>query len=858
MNLTYKKIKSYFSKVYKYNSFLKQLRLCLVFSFTLLLIDNKNLLSKLISLEGRDIFIVGVIFCFMYIFLFVIEQGIKDAYYMKSTNLLDIFTINLIIISSIYGVASSFINEVNLFTLLIIGLINLFLMYIIIRRVKIITENNIEILENIISLKQLFENDFKKRTNEPVLLKDEEVNYDLLGRNQIIDYIYDSVTTIKTDRCFVISLEGKWGSGKSTIINNVKKKLKKDQDILVLDTFDPSVFNDNSVMLENMFACLLRKSGIKYNTFNVRKSIKKLPMLIFGGKSARINDILLTEESIEDIKSQINDFLNASDKRYIFIIDNLDRVDNTNILTVFKLISGILNFDRVTYILSFDDERVKAVFNSMNVDYSYLKKIINLPVRVPEIHKETIKKLYGTSLNNIFNAYNKIELITDLESYIDFLCESQLELRDFCRLVNGPINYTLQENRYLNDKELIVLETIKFNDLELYKSIYSNKIYFISYNQDNNTALNIAFNKSEFNKQAKAYFEELHKKYSNYLSLLSEIFPYVERFMHKEDLEVEGFTREDSQYNIAVKKRSISSGKYFDLYFCHSSNDFIVVAESVNEFIEKINSDEIMEIEKTKLLRNILEGYNHIFQKEFLQRLQISTDDIDSYMVASLIRILISNNQALAPLPAGLELSLEDRLGLIIAELINRISVEELDCILEEEKENLYNLKLWFQILFNIDDDKMVESLKKKKVRVFLETIVNNIISGSVNIYDERNYSYKNIEVLNYFCKKDPERLRVFFSAILNEDNIYRFLFDVVSISFNFTEKNGLDTSHVNYYFEPGAFHRFIEIEKIKELLSKKYPETPKEILITEVFSRFENAGNEKMDPIVIDNKYTM
>ena len=856
--MRYEKFRSYFSKVYKYNSFSKQLRLCLAFSFALLLIDNKNLLSKLILLEGGGMYSVGVIFCFLYIFLFVIEQGIKDAYYMKSTNLLDIFTINLIIISSIYGMSSIFINEVKLYMLLAIGLINLCSIYIIIQRVKITTENNIEMIENIITLKQLFENDFKKRTNEPILLKDEEVNYDLLGRNQIIDYIYDSIITIKTDRCFVISLEGKWGSGKSTIINNVKKKLEEKQEILVLDTFDPSVFNDNSVMLENMFACLLRKSGIKYNAFNIRKSIKKLPMLIFGGKSAEINDILLNEESIEDIKSQINDFLNASDKRYIFIIDNLDRVDNTNILTVFKLISGILNFDRVTYILSFDDERVKAVFKSMNVDYSYLKKIINLPVRVPEIHKETIKKLYRTSLCNILNAYNKIELITDLESYIDFLCECELELRDFCRLVNGPINYTLQENKYLNDKELIVLETIKFSDLELYKSIYSNRIYYISYNQDNNTALNIAFNKSKFNKQAKDYFEELHKKYSNYFSLLSEIFPYVERFMHKEDLEVEGFTRDNSQYNNAVKKRSISSGKYFDLYFCHSSNDFIIVDETVIRFIEKVNSDETMEIEKTKLLRNILEGYNHIFQKEFLQRLQISIGDIDSHMVVSSIRILISNKQALVSFPAGLELRLEDRLGLIIADLINMISVEELDCILEEEKENLYNLKLWFQIFCNIDDEKIVEESKKKKVNLFLKTIVNNVISSSVDIYDEKNYSYKNIEVLNYFCKNNPERLRGFFSTILNQDNIYKFLLDVVSITLNFTEKNGLDTSHVNYYFEPGAFSKFIGKEKIKELLSKKHPATEIEALILEVFSRFEEAGNEKMKAIVIENKYTI
>ena len=131
MNLTYDKFKSYFSKVYKYNSFSKQLRLCLVFSFALLLIDNKNLLSKLISFEGRDIFIVGVIFCFMYIFLFVIEQGIKDAYYMKSTNVLDICVMDLILVTVVYGGAIIFIKEAYSYKLWSIFVNYLFFVFII-------------------------------------------------------------------------------------------------------------------------------------------------------------------------------------------------------------------------------------------------------------------------------------------------------------------------------------------------------------------------------------------------------------------------------------------------------------------------------------------------------------------------------------------------------------------------------------------------------------------------------------------------------------------------------------------------------------------------------------------------------
>lgn len=393
MNLTYDKFKSYFSKVYKYNSFSKQLRLCLVFSFALLLIDNKNLLSKLISFEGRDIFIVGVIFCFMYIFLFVIEQGIKDAYYMKSTNVLDICVMDLILVTVVYGGAIIFIKEAYSYKLWSIFLMDLFLVYIILRRVNITTEIENKTQGNIITLKQLFEGDFVRESQEPILLKDEEANYDLLGRSQIINYIYQAVKMIKNDKRFVISLEGKWGSGKSTILNGVKEKLKEDNDAVILDTFDPSIYNDKTVMLESMFGYLMKQSGIKFNTLDLRKKIKDFPKLFF--KSEGISNFFLKSETIEDIRSQINDFLKASGKKYVFVIDNIDRVDNENILSVFKFVSGILNFNNVIYILSFDDEKVKKAFETdSEVDYSYLKKIINLPIRVPEIQTGDFKTFF--------------------------------------------------------------------------------------------------------------------------------------------------------------------------------------------------------------------------------------------------------------------------------------------------------------------------------------------------------------------------------------------------------------------------------------------------------------------------------
>ena len=68
-----------------------------------------------------------------------------------------------------------------------------------------------------------------------------------------------------------------------------------------------------------------------------------------------------------------------NDKKILFIIDNIERADKENIIFLFKLINNILNFDNTFYLLSFDDERMRKIFDKdLKIDFEYLKKIIQL------------------------------------------------------------------------------------------------------------------------------------------------------------------------------------------------------------------------------------------------------------------------------------------------------------------------------------------------------------------------------------------------------------------------------------------------------------------------------------------------
>ena len=71
--------------------------------------------------------------------------------------------------------------------------------------------------------------------------------------------------------------------------------------------------------------------------------------------------------------------LNKNKKNVIFIIDNIDRADKENVGLLFKLVGSVLDFENITYILSYDDTRVKNIMSDdLNIDYDYLKKIILL------------------------------------------------------------------------------------------------------------------------------------------------------------------------------------------------------------------------------------------------------------------------------------------------------------------------------------------------------------------------------------------------------------------------------------------------------------------------------------------------
>ena len=107
-----------------------------------------------------------------------------------------------------------------------------------------------------------------------------------------------------------------------------------------------------------------------------------------------------TREKIEEGLSEINE-------KIIIVIDDIDRLINSQIRDIFQLVKQLADFPNVIYILVMDREVVCRALNEVQkIDgEEYLEKIIQVPFEIPELRK--------ARLNTIF--FNKIEqIISDL------------------------------------------------------------------------------------------------------------------------------------------------------------------------------------------------------------------------------------------------------------------------------------------------------------------------------------------------------------------------------------------------------------------------------------------------------------
>ena len=821
----------------------------LMFSGLILLIDIYDIPSSVINKVPMEASII-VICLLLVVFALVLYNGhFLDLCKFPQINLIDNASTCVMCVSLICTVAWRFwLNQHTYKYMISLIFCILFGIVFIGRHTYILKYEKTDFIQdNIYDLKDIYEGKLKSYSETPVFVSEQDVSYDLLNRSGIINYLYMSIIRCKSDSAFVIGLEGEWGSGKTTIINNVKSKLENDNDTIIIDSFDPWMYGTQDALLMAMYDSILQKTDIKYSIFYEKKILKSLSnMLVDHYKAGGIAQNLLFPkhndyEQTREIKTKLKQYIEKTNKNFVFFVDNMDRAEGNNIIFLIRLIGTIFDLPNIVYVLSYDRNRLNEILkDTTKINPKYVEKIINQEIRVPILQVEQLKKVYGTCIWNILKCYGvKEDDMSNFHSLIECIFASVKDLRMFKRMINSAFVSAFCQKNNLYKRDLLALEVIRFLQPELYSQINENKTFFVShdriiYNDIYYESIDI----EKFNSEGKAFYENIFDKYGEYKCLLIEMFPYAKRVADKNELQSK-YSYSNSDYDEISRNTRICSGKYFDLYFSYGDNEYLKIGKDIADMVEDIikikDEDQICDYMYNRIV-NIPDDT----QREWFERLESYLSLIPAEKKYILAKCIFDNIYIVDSSQLFMALNAQSRAVLNVELLLEKTEINRMREFAEgitDEYDKLYiidQLIYWFKNTRSQHTDvvKERENILNEKISEMCE----KVIEKNIDIYDDPYYVQYNIwGLIRYLNIKEnrEEILHAYFAKIINKKNIFRVIGDMISTSVGRGYGYKIDEEKLKLFFEDETI--------IDSILENIVPKTQSEEFVLKVYQKYKS-----------------
>ncbi|MCX5081775.1 P-loop NTPase fold protein [Streptomyces sp. NBC_00401] len=266
--------------------------------------------------------------------------------------------------------------------------------------------------------------------DDPILVSGD----DLLNRSRLAVAIADEVQQMNAERGAVVAITGRWGTGKTSLLNLTANILREQESIQVVE-FNPWFFSGTDQLIRFFFDEMTRqlrnersgKKRLKDATANIAEKFSKYstslsPVKFIPGVGQVFDVAQKAAEgvsqafaaSVQEQRVEISEALTQLNGRIVVLIDDIDRLTRQEIRDLFRLVRLNGSFPNVVYLLCFDRQVVEIALSEDGLNgAAYLEKIVKTSMEVPPAADEALASVLRLGMNT---AIADVKITTPDES----------------------------------------------------------------------------------------------------------------------------------------------------------------------------------------------------------------------------------------------------------------------------------------------------------------------------------------------------------------------------------------------------------------------------------------------------------
>jgi len=307
----------------------------------------------------------------------------------------------------------------------------------------------------------------------------EEAEADRLGFVKIAEHLAKSISGNAAKKGFVIGIEGRWGSGKSSILNLLNSHLANTKRVTVV-RFDPWLIGDRDSMVSSLISDLataieaveastgstsakakaeareLAKKLREYGATTSRGlsraaqigSLVGLPGADTAAKALGLAGDILSGRAAVPLAKQRDGLFKALmrlNHRFVVMIDDLDRLEPAEATEVMRLIRAVGDFPNVIYLLCYDRKILaRSLEAALSIDdgSKFLRKVVQASFAVPRPEEFDLRRWLQSELHSLYRTVHGQDIEdSDVRERLSEVCDKEGSLlrtpRDVALVLNA-------------------------------------------------------------------------------------------------------------------------------------------------------------------------------------------------------------------------------------------------------------------------------------------------------------------------------------------------------------------------------------------------------------------------------------